>query len=421
MIYALIALVALAGAPLFAVLGSLAIYTYRQHGLDLSLIAHELGRLTQIPLLQTLPMFTLTGFLYARSNAAQRLVRLSQALLGWMPGGLAIVSLAACSLLTAFTGATGVTIIVLGGLLLPALRSQRYGEHFALGLVTAGGSLGLLFLPSLPLILYGVIASAAVPGFRIESLFRAAVLPGLLMIVVLAAYGAWESRRRHIPRQPFSRRELGQALWAARWEVPLPFIVLGGIYTGILVVSDAAVIAAAYTLLSEVVLYREIPLRDLPGIVKESLIPVGAILLILGMGMALTNMLVDQEVPRALFEMVRRHIVSRHVFLMALNVFLLVVGSIMHIYTAIIVVVPLVLPVALQYGIDPVHLGVIVLMNLAIGFCMPPVGLDLFVASLRFGVPLQTVWRAVLPFVLILLVALAVITYAPQLSLFPVK
>jgi len=421
MIIALIVVIAFLGAPLLAVFAALALRMYGSDGLDASLIISELGRLATMPLLQTLPMFALAGYLLARSNASQRLVRISRAAFGWLPGGLAIVALLACTMLTAFTGASGITIVALGGLLLPALLSDGYGERFSLGLVTVGGSLGLLFAPSLPLIIYGVIAGSITTDVTITGLFLAGVIPGLLITLMVAGYGVLAGIKDRVPRTRFSARELGGALWAARWEVPLPFVVLGGIYSGKLAVSEAAIITAAYALVVEVLVYREIPLRSLASIIRESMVLVGGILVVLGMGMAITNYLVDQEVPMIIFDTVQAYIQSRVGFLVTLNIFLLVVGCIMDIFTALVVVVPLVIPVALEYGIDPIHLGIIFLANLGIGYCTPPIGVNLFIASIRFDKPVLKLYAASLKFLLILLIALVIITYVPALSLWLVR
>ncbi len=416
-----IVLMALLGAPIFIVFGSLALLAYSSIAIDNSLIISELTRLATMPLLRTLPMFALAGYILAGSRASQRLLRVSRAVFGWLPGGMTLVTILACTLLTAFTGATGVTIVALGGLLLPALLSDGYKERFSLGLITSGGNLGVLFVPSLPLILYAVIANPISPEVTIDRLFLAAAVPGIFSVALLAVYGAASGIRTGVPRTRFSVKELWGALWSARWEVPLPFLVLGGIYSGKLVVSEAAVIMAAYVLIVEVFVYREVRLKDLVGIIKDSMMLVGSVLLILGMGMAITNFLVDQDVPMKIFAVVQAHIKSPLVFLIALNLFLLVVGCMMDIFTAIIVVVPLVIPVALQFGINPIHLGVIFLANLAIGYSTPPVGMNLFIASIRFDKPLIALTRASLPFIVVLLLALIVITYWPFMSLCLIK
>ncbi len=417
MMLGLVILLAVLGAPIFAVFGGLAFEAYAHDGIAPSLIISELNRLATMPLLRTLPMFALGGYLLAESQATVRLLRLSRAAFGWLPGGMPAVAVVACTLFTAFTGASGVTIVALGGLLLPALRSERYSERFSMGLVTSGGNLGVLFVPSLPLILYGVIANPVESSVTMERLFLAGLLPGFLGLVALGLYGAWVAKRSGVVRTPFSMRELGAALWAARWEAPLPALVLAGIYSGTLVLSDAAVITAAYALIVECFILREIRIRDLGRIARDAMMLVGGVLIILGMGMAITNWLIDQEVPQQVLAAVRAHIDSPVTFLLMLNLFLLLVGCAMDIYTATIVIVPLLLPLGKAYGIDPVHLGIIFLANLAIGYCTPPVGMNLFIAAIRFDRPLLSLARASLPFIAVLLAVLAIITYVPWLSL----
>ncbi|OQW98030.1 MAG: C4-dicarboxylate ABC transporter [Verrucomicrobia bacterium A1] len=413
----LVILFALLGAPIFAVFGGLAFEVYARDGIASSLIISELNRLATMPLLRTLPMFALGGYLLAESRAPERLLRLSRAAFGWLPGGMPAMAVVACTLFTAFTGASGVTIVALGGLLLPALRSEGYGERFSMGLVTSGGNLGVLFVPSLPLILYGIIANPVESSVTMDRLFLAGLLPGLLGLLALGLYGAWAARRRGVARTPFSMRELGSAFWAARWEAPLPALVLAGIYSGRLVLSDAAVVTAAYALIVECLILREVRLRDLGRIARDAMMLVGGVLIILGMGMAITNWLIDQEVPQQVLAAVRTHIDSPVTFLLMLNLFLLLVGCAMDIYTATIVIVPLLLPLGKAYGVDPVHLGIIFLANLAIGYCTPPVGMNLFIAAIRFDRPLLSLARASLPFIAVLLAVLAVITYVPWLSL----
>jgi tripartite ATP-independent transporter DctM subunit len=415
--YGALLLAALLGAPLFAVFGGLALAAYHGQGLDASLIVAELSRLASMPLLQTLPMFALAGYVLARGQTSARMLRLARAALGWLPGGTVLLALVLLMIFTAFTGASGVSIVALGGLLLPALLQEGYGERFALGLVTSGGNTGVLLVPSLPLILYAIIANPIAGEATVDRLFLAGLLPALLSVVALGAYGMVSAWRQRVPRAPFAWRELGRALWAARWELPLPFVVLGGIYSGKLVVSEAAVITAAYAIVVEVFLYREVRLRDLAAVATESMLLVGGILVILGLGMALTNWMVDQDVPARLLAFAERTIHSRLTFLLMLNVLLLIVGCLMDIYTAVIVVVPLLLPVAAQFGVHPVHLGTIFLTNLAIGYCTPPVGMNLFIASLRFERPIWALTRASLPYLAILLAVLALVTYVPALSL----
>jgi C4-dicarboxylate transporter, DctM subunit len=412
-------LLALLGAPLFAVIVAVAMAGFWSLGVDLSVIAIELYRLADTPALVALPLFTFAGYLLGESQTSRRLVRLTRALLGWMPGGLAVVAFVTCAFFTAFTGASGVTIVALGALLYPALKQAGFGEHFSMGLVTTSGSLGLLLPPSLPLILYGIIAQQLNVGrdLAIGDLFLAGILPGCLMIVLLSAWSLWVNRRHPVPRVPVSGREAWEALREAAWEIPLPLFVLGGIYGGFFAISEAAAVTALYVMGVEVFIYREIKLRQLPGIMRESMIMVGGILLILGVSLASTNFLIDAQVPMRLFDFIQAHVSGKIVFLILLNLLLLVLGAILDIFSAIVIMVPLILPVAVNYGVDPVHLGIIFLANMQIGYITPPVGMNLFIASYRFKIPVTTVYRATVPFMLVLLAAVVIITYWPALSL----
>ncbi len=412
-------LLALLGAPLFAVILAVAMAGFWSLGVDLSVIAIELYRLADTPALVALPLFTFAGYLLGESQTSRRLVRLTRALLGWMPGGLAVVAFVTCAFFTAFTGASGVTIVALGALLYPALKQAGFGEHFSMGLVTTSGSLGLLLPPSLPLILYGIIAQQLNVGrdLAIGDLFLAGILPGCLMIVLLSAWSVWVNRRHPIPLVPVSGREAWEALREAAWEIPLPLFVLGGIYGGFFAISEAAAVTALYVLGVEVFIYREIKLRQLPGIMRESMIMVGGILLILGVSLASTNFLIDAQVPMRLFDFIQAHVSGKIVFLILLNLLLLVLGAILDIFSAIVIMVPLILPVAVNYGVDPVHLGIIFLANMQIGYITPPVGMNLFIVSYRLKIPVTTVYRATVPFMLVLLAAVVIITYWPALSL----
>lgn len=414
-----ILLFAALGTPLFAVIAAVALLGFHVAGYDLIVVTVEIYRLGDMPGLIAIPLFTLAGYLLGESLAPKRLVRLSNAMLGWLPGGLAIVAIVACAFFTAFTGASGVTIVALGALLYPALRQAGYDERFSLGLVTSAGSLGLLFAPSLPLILYGFVAGqmGTSPAVTIPDLFLAGVIPGLLMVVMLSAYAMWVGRTVTQARHRFDSRELWLALKETGWELPLPFIVLGGIYSGELAASEAAAVTALYVLVVTVFVKREISFSKLPGVMADSMRLVGAILLILGSALALSNWLVDQEVPARLFELLREHVDSPWVFLLLLNLFLLVVGMLLDIFSAIVILTPLLVPVAAGFGIHPVHLGVVMLANLQLGYFTPPVGMNLFIASYRFGQPLTTLVRACVPFFLVLAAAVALITWWPALSL----
>lgn len=408
----LLALLAVVGAPLFAVIAASAMIGFYKEETDLMIMALEVQSIAGMPFLAAIPLFTFAGYLLSESKAPSRLVKLTGAMLGWMPGGLALVCLAACAFFTAFTGASGVTIIALGAILYPALKQDGYGDKFNLGLVTSAGSLGLLFAPSLPLILYGVIAE--VP---IDNLFLAGILPGLLMMVMLSGWSLWVNRAIRRPLSSFSIREVGAALRESVWELPLPVVVLGGIYSGFFAVSEAAAVTALYVVLVEVVILREIPLRELPRILRASMVLVGAILIILGVSIASTSYMIDADIPQRLFELVSAVISSQTSFLILLLLFLLVLGAILDIFSAIVLVVPLILPIAAGYGVNEVHLGIVFLAAMQLGYLTPPVGLNLFIASYRFDKPIMHVYSATFPFLVILMLSVLIITFFPQLSL----
>jgi len=408
---AFLVLLALIGTPLFAIIAAGAMIGFSREEIDLSVLAIEFFGIAETPVLVAIPLFTFAGFLLSEGKAPHRLVRLSQALLGWLPGGLAMISLAVCALFTAFTGASGVTIIALGALLFPALVEAGYERRFSLGLITASGSLGLLFAPSLPLILYGIVAETP-----IDDLFLAGIFPGLLMVALLAGYGF--IRNRHTAMPPAAWREVRAAVLDAKWELPLPVVVLGGIYSGYFAISEAAAVTALYVLVVEMLLHREIAWRQLPRIVRESMVLVGAILTILGMSLASTNYLIDTGVPQRLFELTSTYVSGQYTFLVALLVFLLILGAILDIFSAIVLVVPLIVPVAVEYGVDPIHLGIVFLAAMELGYLTPPVGLNLFIASHRFQQDIVHVYLATTPFLLVLLVSVVIITFWPALSLF---
>ncbi len=427
MILAGLALIAMAllGAPLFAVIAASVMISFAREDVDLTVVIISIYRLAEMPVLLAIPLFTFAGYLLAESQAPHRLVRITNVFFGWLPGGLAAVALLICAMFTAFTGASGVTIVALGGLLYPALKQAGYPERYSLGLVTTSGSIGLLFAPSLPLILYGVVAQQLNIGHpvAISDLFLAGILPGLLIVFLLSLYGLWQRRgpQPSLPSQPFSWREALAALREAIWELPLPVIVLGGIYSGYFAVSEAAAVTAIYVFIVEVLITREISFAVLPRIMRESMVLVGAILIVLGMSLASTNYLLDAEIPTKLFTYIRDHVHNGFSFLLLLNLFLLVLGMMLDIFSALVIMVPLILPIAVGYGINPVHLGIIFLANMEIAYLMPPMGMNLFIAMYRFDRPMLEIFRSVLPFVGILLVAVLIITYWPALSLALIK
>jgi tripartite ATP-independent transporter DctM subunit len=407
----------LLGAPLFAIIaGGTALLFHLVAGQNLAVPIIEMWRLANAPGFVAIPLFIFAGYLFAESRASDRLIKVSDALIGWLPGGLAVVTVVVCTIFTAVTGASGITIIAVGGLLLPALTANGHKNNFSLGLITASGSSGVLLLPSLPLLIYGMVASV-----DIAELFLAGFIPGLLIIFLLSAYGVFSGLKNRVPVTPFSINRLAKSLWEIKWVLPLPFVVVGGIYSGVITVGEAASVTAVYALITECLIYREVSLDKLINLSIQSMIMVSAILIVLAAALGFTNFLVDVEVPQKLVTLTTAHISSKVVFLLILNGFLLVVGCLMDIFSAIIIVVPLIAPVAAQFDIDPVHLGIIFLANLEIGYLTPPVGVNLFIASLRFETPIIRLYAVVLPFLLLLVLALMLITYMPDLSLWLVE
>ncbi len=409
------------GTPLFVIFGagSMAFFSLDPRENSISFAAAEVftEKFADSPLMVTLPLFIFAGYIMAESGTPKRLVALSRAWLGWLPGGLAIVCIMASAFFTTFTGGSGITIVAIGGLLFPALLSDKYPERFSLGLVTAGGSLGLLFPPSLPLILYGIVA-----GVLIEKLFLAGLLPGLITLVILGGYAIYVGVREKMPRVAFDGKEAFEATWQAKWEILLPVVIMGGLITGSMRIHEAAAFAALYALVIEVWVYKDVSFRaDLPRIIRDSTTMFGAILAILATAIGFTGYLITANVPAKALELMSQVISGPFMFLLLLNVFLLVVGMLMDIFSAIVVVVPLIVPIATDpsIGIDPYHLGIIFLLNLEIGYLTPPVGLNLFISSFRFGKPVTLLYRAVLPFIGLLIVALLLTTYVEWLSVAP--
>ncbi len=425
----LLIVLALLGVPLFIVIAASAILGFMASEVDLTVIAIEIYRLVDMQALVSIPLFTLAGYILSESNASQRLVRFIHAIFGWLPGGVAIVALIACAFFTALTGASGVTIVALGALMYPALLQAGYNERFSLGLITSSGSLGLLFPPSIALILYGVIAQQLQVSepVLIDDLFIAGLLPGLLMLVLLSLWSMWVYKRdvrvstTNGQSEVVSRKEVIAATRAAIWEIPLPIVILGGIFSGYFAISEAATVAVVYVLVVEVLIYKDITFKQLPGIMREAMTLVGAILLILGASLASTNYLVDAEIPTRIFDAIREHVDSKLTFLLMLNVFLLVLGMILDIFSALIIMIPILLPIAVGYGIHPIHLGIIFLANMQIGYFTPPVGINLFIASHRFKKPITELYLSTLPYMVILLLAVIIITYWPDLTLVFIK
>jgi tripartite ATP-independent transporter DctM subunit len=414
LIVIMIVVLVIMGLPIFAGIFAAAMLGMYINQISLSAIPIEIFRLASSPVLLAIPLFTFAGYLLAEGNTSQRLVRFSRSLFGWIPGGLGVVALISCSFFTAITGATGITIIALGGLLLPALISDGYRKDFSLGLLTTSGSLGLHFPPSLPIILFGFVS-----GVSIEKLFLAGLFPGLLMVGSLCVFSIFMGKRWNLDRPSFSVKEFVSALKEAAWELPIPLLILAGIYFGFCTATEAASLTVIYVLIIKTVVFKELrTARDIFRIMIDSSKMVGGIMIILGAALGFTNYLVDAFVPMRILQAMEGLVGSRIGFLLILNFFLIIVGCMMDIFSAILIVVPLIMPLAERFGIDPVHLGIIFLANLGIGYNTPPVGLNLFIAVSRFDRPILQIYKATLPFLLILLFTLLIITYYPSLSLF---
>jgi tripartite ATP-independent transporter DctM subunit len=401
------------GSPVFATLGGLALIFFWGTDLPIASIPLDHYRLVTNPTLPTIPLFTLAGYLLAEGGASKRLVRVFMALVGHFRGGPAIVTCLVCAFFTTFTGASGVTILALGGLLMPVLLAARYKERHALGLLTSAGSLGMLFPPCLPLILYAIIAKS----ITIQQMFLGGIVPGVLMVAATAALGVWLGPKTDKTTSVFSWREARQAIWIAKWELLIPVVAFVGLLGGFATPVEASALTALYAFIVETWVYRDLKIfKDVPRVMTECGLLVGGVLLILGVALGFTNYLVDAQVPARAVEWATQSIHSPWMFLLMLNLFLLVVGCLMDIYSAIVVVVPLMVPLGVAFGIDPVHLGIIFLTNLELGFLTPPVGMNLFLSSYRFNKPLSEVYRSVLPMLAVNFVVVLIVTYVPALT-----
>ncbi|MDO9181502.1 MAG: TRAP transporter large permease subunit [Bacteriovorax sp.] len=401
------------GVPLFIIMGLAALVAFSFSGVEVSAVAQEMYRISSAPTLMTIPLFTFAGYLMAESHSPKRLMRLAQTGLGWLPGGISIVTLIVCAFFTAFTGASGVTIIALGGVIYPILIKEGYSEKYTLGAITASGSLGLLFPPSLPIILYGLMAKV-----DIDKLFKAGIVPGFLIIFILSLWSIYNSPKKDT-KNKFILKDFIQALRESWLEAILPIAVLVGIYGGFVTVTEAAAFTALYIFIIEVFIYKDLSIKnDIPRVAIETMSLVAGILLVLCCALAFTNFMVDEDIPLKIFALMKTYLTNKYSFLFFLNIFLLIVGCVMDIFSAIIVVVPLIIPVAHDFGVDPVHLAIIFLTNLEIGYLHPPVGINLFIASNRFKKPITDLYSASIPFLVLLVIALLLITYIPAMSLF---
>ncbi len=409
----LLILIALIGAPLFTVLASGALLASYAEDISPDILIIEMNRLASSPNMIALPLFILAGVIMAHGGAPKRLVAFYRANFGFLPGGIAVVTLISCAFFTMFSGASGVTILALGGLLYPILKNEGYPQNFNLGLLTTSGSLGLLFPPSLAIIIYSIVANVS-----IEEMFIAGLLPGLLLIIMLSMYSAWIGRKHAVTHHKFVFSEAASTCKGSLFDLFLPVGIVLGIFGGFVSLTEAAAVTAAYVLFVDTVIYKTISIKEQGlHLLTEACVLFGSLIIILLIALGLTNLLIDAQLPMKLLAFIEQFVDSKIQFLILLNIFLLLVGAIMDIFSALLVVVPLLLPLALRYDIHPIHLGIIFLANLEIGYSTPPIGINLFIASQRFKKSIITLFRATIPFLLIMLAWLLAITYLPELSL----
>ncbi|MEA1882243.1 MAG: TRAP transporter large permease subunit [Candidatus Marinimicrobia bacterium] len=404
------------GAPIFIGLGGLAILFFWREYTSLSAIPAETYRIVVSPTLPTIPLFTLAGYILAESKASERLVKLFRALFGWIPGGTPVMLVLLCGFFTALTGGSGVTILALGGLLFPLLIREGYSKHFSLGLITVAGSLGLLFPPSLPLIIYGVTAAVSVKAILI-----AGIIPGFLRVAMIGGWAVWQGKVQSVKRHKLNFIDIKTSLWDAKWEAVIPFFILFGIFGGFTTLVETAAMTCVYVFIVEVFIYSDLNWRDMKKIILDCSTLIGGVLIILGVAMGLTSYLVDAQIPIKLLAWVKTAISSKIIFLLLLNLFLLAVGCMMDIFSAIIIVVPLITPLGAYFGVDPVHLAIIFIANLELGFLTPPVGMNLFLSAYRFDEDMPTIYKSTLPFFMVMLVSVLAITYIPILSTWAIK
>lgn len=409
----ILCLLAIFGLPIFAVIGGITLLLFNSIGQEIGLTMGDTYRIAIMPGLVALPLFVFTGYLLSETKISNRILRFFTAIMGWMPGGVAMASMIAMAIFTAFTGVSIVTIVAFGGILYPLLKRLGYSDDFSMGFITSIGPMGILLPPCIVVVLYGLIAQVSIRG-----LYIAGLLPILLTFVLIAIYSGIYAVKNNIPRQNFSFKELWDSFCDFIWEAPLAILILVGIFGGFFTVNEAAAVTVIYFLIVELFILKEVKIKQLPRIMEESMVMLGAIFLILGVALSFANFLIYQEIPMQMLGWVKASITSKISFLIILNLFLFGVGMLIDMFTAIIVIVPLILPISNYFGIDPYHLGVVFLVNLEIGYLTPPVGINLFVAAMRFQQPIVRIFKSVLAFLFILIFALAIITYWPELSTF---
>jgi C4-dicarboxylate transporter DctM subunit len=402
---------AVLGQRIFVILGGIAYLLFARQALPLEVVPNQAYSMLTSHSIPAIPLFTVTGFILSESRAGERLVKLFKSFFSWFPGGLAIMAILVCAFFTTFTGASGVTILALGGLLSFVLIKGKYKKNFSLGLLTASGSIGLLFPPSLPIIIYGVTAQIS-----IKDMFIGGIIPGVVMVLAVVAFGIVFAVRNKMEREPFKLKEALVSVKESIWEILLPVVILVSFFGGLTTLVESAAIAVIYSLIIEVFVNRDIKIKNLSGVVLKSVPIIGGVLIILAMANALSYYIIDAQIPLQLTSWVKASIGSKYIFLFLLNIALLITGCFMDIFSAILVVVPLIIPLGNVFGIHPVHLGIIFLANMELGYLTPPVGLNLFLASYRFEEPLAKIYKSVLPFFLIQLAAVLLITYIPFLS-----
>ena len=404
------------GAPIFIILSGFGILFFWYDYVPISAVIAESYRIVVSPHLATIPLFTLAGYFLAESKASDRLINVFKACFGWLPGGTPVIVLLICGFFTALTGGSGVTILALGGLLFPMLYKDGYKKNFSLGLITASGSIGLLFPPSLPLILYGVTA-----GISIKSIFLAGIIPGVFLIVILSIWSYLSGDAKKIQISDFDGVAALKICWETKWELFIPLIVLYGIFGGHAKLVETAAFTVVYVFIIETFVYKDIKLNDSYRITISCATLVGGVLIIIGSAMGLTSYMVDAQIPMSILSFMKEIIHSKYIFLILLNIFLLVIGCLMDIFSAIIIVVPLIAPLGIHYGVDPIHLAIIFIANLELGYLTPPVGMNLFLSAYRFEEKMPVIYKSTLPYFIVLLIAVIVITYFPAMTLWLVN
>jgi|TARA_B110000438_G_scaffold281940_1_gene308514 tripartite ATP-independent transporter DctM subunit len=402
------------GLPIFIVLAALSILFFLSEPTEwatnfdlMSTISDSAYRIVVSPTLAAIPIFTLAGYILAESNISKRLLNFFKASLGWLPGSTVLIVVLLCAFFTALTGGSGVTILALGAILYPILIEDGYSEIFSLGLITTAGSLGLLFPPSLPAIIYSVTA-----GINPIELFKSGLIPGLFLLFIIVCYGIYHKPKTQKKVQ-FNIKDLRESFLHAKWEVAIPILIIYGLFSGLATLVECAALLVWYVLFVEVYIYRDIQFKDIPKIIIDCATLVGGVLIILGFAMGFTGYLVDAQIPLKILQFAKTSIDSPIMFLLALNILLLIAGCIMDIFSAIIVIVPLIAPLAIHFGIDPIHLGIIFIANLELGYITPPVGMNLFLSSYRFKKDMPTIYAATMPYFFIRLIGVLIITYIP--------